>query len=649
MEAADHRRRRACENCRRKKCRCTGEHPVCSYCRRLNLDCVYLPRAYPADASSNRVTKMPSLQDGRFQRLENQVTQIYSMLNSISSHNRPDSTTILSGEYDESPIDTGTQASASNASRDSTLHNISQLETAPHVLDHLIVVYRAKLHFQPLPLFDPRTLHEVLVNAQPYLFWSFLALVSPLSDPGSPGHAEPETLLFYRQSAESAVMKAAADGVPRLDIVQSLCLLALKDVMEKKLNRAWMTIGTASRLEALRQSKRRHAGRQISVQDESSRCYWSVFILERIFGASESNLVDLETAPEYVPSCPTPPPYYHDDRGLDQEDSREVPKYVGINAHYIGILMIWVKVASYLHRIRSGRLEIPWSADSTYAKLNIEILDYDAQLQPAHRLKNRGLPERLRAELAEEQEYWHPWLMMQIVSHACLALINHPFLHLGIMPARGGRQQSGAFLQQTVDHSVFHSGWVLRILSTFETLPFQLNDPSVGHLVAAIATIPWIFQFARDSRVSTRAREDVAKCVALLERISLSWPHLSRKLKILQSLQATASCQLWDVGSRNTTVTFHSSKLWQLLDSNLADEFYARTEAPGDGLIDEQAPDVMMHVATRYVDPLEDADTQQAPDVAGSTLPNAGAFDNLCENDSLSLFLPEDFEWLQTF
>ncbi|RKK11324.1 hypothetical protein BFJ66_g17187 [Fusarium oxysporum f. sp. cepae] len=416
------------------------------------------------------------------------------------------------------------------------------------------------------------------------------------------------------------------------------------------LNRAWMTIGTASRLEALRQARRRHAGCRIPGQDASSRCYWSVFILERIFGVSERlTVVNLEAAPKYLSSYPTPPSNFHNGHDLDQENSRAPSKYVGINAHYIRTLMIWTKVVSYLHEIRSGRRETPWLSDSTYAKLNVEILDFDTELYPAHRLKNRGLSGRLHTELSKVQEYWYPWLIVQIASHAPLALINHSFLHLGVMPTKDGRLQSGTFLQQTVDLSLFHSGWVLRILSIFETLPFQLKDPSVGHLVAAVATIPWIFQFARDPRVSMRAREDVRNFVALLEQISSSWPHLSHKLEILQSLQATAGCQLWGIEPKNTTITFHSSKLWQLLDSNLADEFYASTCEGGDVMVDNRDPDIMLHVVTRYVDPLEDRDMQQALDITSSTMPTAGALDNLPEKDCLSTFLPEDFQWLQAF
>ncbi|SCO90116.1 uncharacterized protein FRV6_14244 [Fusarium oxysporum] len=393
-------------------------------------------------------------------------------------------------EHHESSIDFGTQASASNTSHGSTPNDIPHFGMAPDILDHLIDVYRVKLHIQPLPLFNIGTLREVLANAQPYLVWSFVALTLPLSSPEYPGHPDPETVARDTQSAESTVMRMATDGIPRLDVVQSLCLLALKDVMGKYAQ---------------------------SCLDDHRYCV-----------APRGSSASKETTRRIYP---TPPLNFHNGHDLDQEDSRAPSKYVGINAHYIRTLMIRTTVVSYLHEIRSGRRETPWLSNSTYAKLNVEILDFDTELYPAHRLKNRGLSGRLHTELSKEQEYWYPWFM----------------------------------------------------------------------------------------------------------------------LESLQSLQATAGCQLWGIEPRNTTITFHSSKFWQLLDSNLADEFYASTCEGGDVMVDNRDLDIMLHVVTRYVDPLEDRDMQQALDITSSTLPTAGALDNLPEKDCLAIFLPEDFEWLQAF
>lgn len=40
--------RQACESCRRKKTRCPGEKPMCSYCARLGQVCFYVNEAQNA-------------------------------------------------------------------------------------------------------------------------------------------------------------------------------------------------------------------------------------------------------------------------------------------------------------------------------------------------------------------------------------------------------------------------------------------------------------------------------------------------------------------------------------------------------------------------------------------------------------------------
>ena len=54
------RSRQACDTCRRKKSRCTGEKPVCATCKRLKQECSY------------KESFMSSFPD-RYKDIENQV------------------------------------------------------------------------------------------------------------------------------------------------------------------------------------------------------------------------------------------------------------------------------------------------------------------------------------------------------------------------------------------------------------------------------------------------------------------------------------------------------------------------------------------------------------------------------------------------
>jgi hypothetical protein len=132
-------------------------------------------------------------------------------------------------------------------------------------------------------------------------------------------------------------------------------------------------------------------------------------------------------------------------------------------------------------------------------------------------------------DLLANQDYWHSWIAMQIISHAATALVNHPFIHLSAM-RRARAPQSPHFLQQTVDQALFHSGWAFRLVQMCEDVLFELHDPLIAHLAAATATVPWLFQFAMDDRVSARVKGDLQICDKLLRRMSSLRPHLIQQV-----------------------------------------------------------------------------------------------------------------------
>ncbi|KAM5350810.1 hypothetical protein ACJ41O_007315 [Fusarium nematophilum] len=52
---------------------------------------------------------------------------------------------------------------------------------------------------------------------------------------------------YYARWAEDTAVVLASEGVPRPELIQSLCLIALKHIRSQKFGRAWMAIGTALR------------------------------------------------------------------------------------------------------------------------------------------------------------------------------------------------------------------------------------------------------------------------------------------------------------------------------------------------------------------------------------------------------------------
>lgn len=62
---------------------------------------------------------------------------------------------------------------------------------------------------------------------------------------------------------------------------------------------------------------------------------------------------------------------------------------------------------------------------------------------------------------------------------------------------------------------------------------FEVNDPLVGQAVAGCVSILWIFQFARDRKVSEKAKENLGICETFLEHLSRNWPHIDEKVSSL--------------------------------------------------------------------------------------------------------------------
>lgn len=98
------------------------------------------------------------------------------------------------------------------------------------VLDHLIEVYRLKIHLQPLQLFILPGLRQYLLEKPRFLRWSFLALVLHFTSHDFFSGREVEAIELYSTASRQDVTSLALQGMPRLEVLQALSLLVLVDV-----------------------------------------------------------------------------------------------------------------------------------------------------------------------------------------------------------------------------------------------------------------------------------------------------------------------------------------------------------------------------------------------------------------------------------
>lgn len=98
-------------------------------------------------------------------------------------------------------------------------------------------IYRIKYHLQPLQLFKVHELKGRLLVAPRYLVDSFLALTVRHSTHAFYRGQQSQAVELYATSARQTVMDLASQGIPRLEIVQALCLLVLVDITGESIGR----------------------------------------------------------------------------------------------------------------------------------------------------------------------------------------------------------------------------------------------------------------------------------------------------------------------------------------------------------------------------------------------------------------------------
>lgn len=291
-----------------------------------------------------------------------------------------------------------------------------------------------------------------------------------------------------------------------------------------------MTIGVASQLHCIRVAQAKTLHGRAPNDPASSWCYWSILILELAFSSQPGARMQGIEPPDCPrsPARPLPLSAVTDTREHpDLFDSNEVNgRDYGINTYCLQRVQIWGEVVAFMEGIRTGRNSS--SSLSSHNQLTLKMYEAESKLSYHHLIRKVKFQHRQPSELSGNREYWTPWTLMQISYHGSQAALNNPFLHLVALRGSRGVSQARSFLQETLDRALFHASWVTRFLQICEELRFDTSDPLLGQIVAATATIPWLFQFVSDDAISSRARQDFQTCERALGRISTHWPHIAQ-------------------------------------------------------------------------------------------------------------------------
>ncbi|KAE8324723.1 hypothetical protein BDV39DRAFT_180090 [Aspergillus sergii] len=567
------RSKNACEPCRRKKTKCPGEQPICSFCRRLNQKCTYAHKV-----NAGRIRKGRDDSQAQINRLESQVNQLSNTLQALTNQSRLDQDM---NSRDSGPGITQSLSAAIPINGQST-SGLPRSRPSPsscpyppaEVIFQLIEVYKSKIHFQPFPLFDVALLPSRWSQWPHYLLQSFLAASLTFADSSFHGNMKSCTTDRFVNLARMTAIPLAAEGMASLQVLQSLCLLTICDIAAKNEPRVSMNICIATNLaQSMLRDSKTACQKSPALSEDEIRCYWTIFLLDKTFTRGKRTLYPEIQPMATLPNLAIPkiPPAI-----ADTESSHSNPTSASgvsqhnysIFPHCLRLLSIWERVIEYSMPMQYDQSEDPWLTSSVYSDIEMEFYKFETTLAQMHRFKNVNFSSRSSEEIFQYKEYWSAWLLLQTTFHTGHALLNHPLIHvLGHDRPETKRNtfKPPSFIQRTIDQALLHSGWTSRLIRIADDIGIQVNDPVICHQVVISATVHWVFSFASDSIIAERAISDLDQCRKFVNNVASYWPRFAEKAIALDQLHLIARQTEGVLGQLGLPPAV-SSLLWDLID-----------------------------------------------------------------------------------
>lgn len=522
------RTREACDPCRRKKNRCPGEKPVCSYCARLGLSqsCVYTGsqrglslNETPADSSfsasadnSLPYEDQPNLED-RVLGLDEKVTEVLDQVRLLAAIKTSQSHPAV---YQENASD--------HITRDLDL-------PTPDLLQKAAELFLKYCHCQPLPIFRPDTFVSTITSRDLELRLCIVGLSLRFDAQSIPQRGQDPSYMTYLHAARNLVMKKVTQGPVDLSTLQSLCLLALSDFNAGMHQQSGVYLSIASELaRSARLDLFCRSANGSSRVEEHVRCLWSIVLLQYLSGGFGPMNINIDTSSLRYPTSDATNKMASTTRqssGVTQDTDNDL----GVVAYALQMTEAWHMVRRYVQQ--RGKIDQypPWSGQSIYARIMCRQMEIESQMAHRHRFRPSRFAEHSIIELSANRYYWAPWLYLQIIYHATVCALNHPIL-LSIHLRRVRiNQVPELFLQQTAELISAHTDWIVHLLELAREKHYEFTDPFLAQCIAIVATIFLQQSYTQDQNVRKEKHERFLICLYFVQDLGRYWPYVDQMVR----------------------------------------------------------------------------------------------------------------------
>ncbi|OCT49061.1 hypothetical protein CLCR_04690 [Cladophialophora carrionii] len=441
------------------------------------------------------------------------------------------------------------------------------------VLD-TVDAYFKYCHMQPLWLFDADDL-SAIEDCRDEVVFSLLALSVCHSKHIFFQGRSKQLSRQYAQLAREHIMLRIAQGKVTLATVQSLCMLALANFHANNVHLAALHLNIAVTFSKCVGLDVEFTSSELSPAAEARRrLFWSLHLLERMYGQSVSELTILQDIenPQYVLLQPElrkrsnvlPP-------RMPQETVRgEEPERTGIWAYMVQLGTLWRQVRTYVMQCAHTNSEPPWSVESGYAVICAHLMDIETKIPTYHRWDSARFRDRNNEEL-QNRGYWSPWLYLQFTYHAIHSILNHPFLYSARPQQSAQLAVPNTFWKTSSELAFIHATWVVRLIDMVREKGYRISDPFIGQCTAVAATIHIYFCRAADRQIREAAQAKLETCTLFLGELAELWPScrlLHDTLRALIHSAFTSGYSNQQPEPSRRTVSINTRLMWKILQYN---------------------------------------------------------------------------------
>jgi hypothetical protein len=519
------RARQACLNCRRKKTKCSGETPVCSFCARLGQACVWdHEHDYEIPRRKNLFTTPDSALAARVALLE-------SRLNHLGPGGSPDSRT--------SAVRRG-----SDARRGETRQAASSYDEAPKafqalpskpLLSRLIDDYFTHCHNQPYAFFhEPSFRSRFEENSLPEsLLYAIAATACRFVDEPPYGNQNSLAIATYSAAAWTHIFQKSFSYEDDVDVtvVQALAMLAVIDFTAGYPRHGWVKVALAVRFaQALRLNEEASSNASEWEREERRRTFWSMYLLDRLISVAPNR------PPTFIDDdCSVRLPSSDDaflagTSGDDMPTIQEVADdvkcllYPKSSSFATTVLMACTlgNLIRYCLKRKSSDRFAPWDARSAYFHINTMLFQYESHSMLTDSSLSHVLHNLPNTASCPHQSKPGHVVFSQALFHVNHCLLNHPFILYNLFHQFTAPVPL-SFAREALVRSHNHAAKLLELIHEAQQCGRLAESSFFGYCAVLAAILFRLYEHHEDSRTANLASKRVAAALQYLERQPTRW------------------------------------------------------------------------------------------------------------------------------